>query len=121
MLYVSLNVSERRVHSHTGSGLVQMNRYLVQIVFNPCTSCLAPEDAMAAVHSCDAYVCSLLILQGLGPGVYDIHSPIVPTVEAMADKLRRFLQVPRQDATTKYILATVVSVCTPSVAISTCK
>ncbi len=29
---------------------------------------------------------------GIGPGVYDIHSPNVPTVEAMADKIRRTLE-----------------------------
>ena len=28
----------------------------------------------------------------LGPGVYDVHSPVVPTVEFMAEKLRSFLK-----------------------------
>lgn len=27
----------------------------------------------------------------LGPGVYDVHSPVVPTVEFMAAKIRSFL------------------------------
>lgn len=27
----------------------------------------------------------------LGPGVYDVHSPVVPTVEFMADKIESFI------------------------------
>jgi 5-methyltetrahydropteroyltriglutamate--homocysteine methyltransferase len=30
---------------------------------------------------------------GIGPGVYDIHSPNIPTVEAMAAKIRRTLEL----------------------------
>ena len=29
--------------------------------------------------------------KGLGPGVYDIHSPVVPSVRFMKDKIRSFL------------------------------
>lgn len=29
----------------------------------------------------------------VGPGVYDIHSPVVPTVEWIAAKLRSFVEV----------------------------
>ena len=34
----------------------------------------------------------------VGPGVYDIHSPVVPTVEWIAAKLRSFVEVSRRGA-----------------------
>lgn len=34
----------------------------------------------------------------MGPGVYDIHSPVVPTVEWIAAKLRSFVEVRKRGA-----------------------
>jgi len=66
-------------------------------------------DIMAAIHAMDAYV--LLVeasrsrmellsdfqregyLQEVGPGVYDIHSPRVPSAEEMAEQLRLAIEV----------------------------
>lgn len=32
----------------------------------------------------------------MGPGVYDVHSPVVPTVGWLADRIRSFLEVRRR-------------------------
>ncbi len=67
------------------------------------------RDILAAIAALDADVLSiedarshgemLAVLRdfqypaGIGPGVYDVHSPNVPTVEAMAEKIRRTLEL----------------------------
>jgi 5-methyltetrahydropteroyltriglutamate--homocysteine methyltransferase len=67
------------------------------------------SDILAAIAALDADVLSiedarshgemLAVLRefqypaGIGPGVYDVHSPNVPTVDAMAEKLRRTLEL----------------------------
>ena len=77
----------------------------VQVVTHLCYSSF--EDIMAAIDDLDADVLTIensrsdnemvkaLAKYGysrdLGPGVYDVHSPVVPTVEFMADKIRSFL------------------------------
>jgi 5-methyltetrahydropteroyltriglutamate--homocysteine methyltransferase len=67
------------------------------------------SDILAAIAALDADVLSiedarshgemLAVLRefqypaGIGPGVYDVHSPNVPTVDAMAEKIRRTLEL----------------------------
>jgi 5-methyltetrahydropteroyltriglutamate--homocysteine methyltransferase len=66
------------------------------------------DDVMASIDALDADVISIensrnndrtikdLTAYGyerdIGPGVYDIHSPVVPTVDEIVEKLRLFLK-----------------------------
>ncbi|KAL4539572.1 hypothetical protein Ndes2437B_g02062 [Nannochloris sp. 'desiccata'] len=77
----------------------------VQIVTHLCYSQF--EDIMKAIDDLQADVLTIensrssneMVIalakygysRDLGPGVYDVHSPVVPTVEFMAEKLRSFL------------------------------
>lgn len=77
----------------------------VQVVTHLCYSQF--EDIMAAIDDLDADVLTIensrsdnemikaLAKYGysrdIGPGVYDVHSPVVPIVEFMADKIRSYL------------------------------
>lgn len=78
----------------------------VQIVTHMCYAEF--DDVMAAIDALDADVISIensrnndktikdLTAYGyerdIGPGVYDIHSPVVPTVDEIVEKLRLFLK-----------------------------
>ncbi|PSC76117.1 5-methyltetrahydropteroyltriglutamate-homoc ysteine s-methyltransferase isoform A [Micractinium conductrix] len=78
----------------------------VQVVTHLCYSDF--DDIMPAIHAMDADVLTIensrsgdemihaLAASGytrdVGPGVYDVHSPLVPSVEWLADKLRSYLQ-----------------------------
>ena len=78
----------------------------VQVVTHLCYSQF--EDIMKAIDDLQADVLTIensrssneMVIalaeygysRDLGPGVYDVHSPVVPTVEFMAEKLRSFLK-----------------------------
>lgn len=78
-----------------------------QIVTHLCYSSF--EDILPAIDGLDAdvltiensrsdneMVCALAAAgygRDVGPGVYDVHSPVVPTIQFLVDKLRSFAQV----------------------------
>jgi hypothetical protein len=76
-----------------------------------CQRMLQPSLHAAPAHPCDPFLKTetepLLLLStanapsatpppgfgaDVGPGVYDVHSPVVPSVEWLADRIRAFLQ-----------------------------
>ncbi|KDD75969.1 cobalamin-independent synthase, partial [Helicosporidium sp. ATCC 50920] len=77
-----------------------------QVVTHLCYSSF--EDVLGAIEAMDADVLTIensrsddamvrALARGgyrrdLGPGVYDVHSPVVPEASAMADKLRSFVE-----------------------------
>jgi len=102
--YLSWAVECFRISAGGVRDTTQIHTHMCYAQFNDIIEAVAAMDAdvisietsRSRMQLLDAFV-RFRYPNGIGPGVYDIHSPRVPTQEEMADLLRKALEVLQPD------------------------
>lgn len=97
--YLTWTVDSFRLATAGANGSTQIHTHMCYCEFGDCMDAIDRMDtdvnSIENARSDDATLVAFNKIgysKGLGPGLYDIHSPVVPTVAFMERKLRSFLE-----------------------------